>query len=765
MWDLYKAALSTQERRGIPIVGASVERRVFEYTTHVYNDERIRSLICFACAQVKVDTGGIRSDIGFRSGRWLFSLPKGSLQKNFSMAEFTRRYRKPGSPLAPRGSGVADVPTADFSDWTLQLHPDYMTLLRAQPEQLRDISVGDLQALAATELLCCPEDHSCRGDCAQTKILCPRCRVPICRSCRELLHENVIIPQGLHNDNWWGYIEAFIYEKQVTWMEKTVSCLYWTGILLFTIGRRGQERKSNRQHTYHDAMYSLERRVAFKGQLYSAPMDWANIQAQLESMDNNEVQIALPVTGALLEARVRVCVTSGLIDLNRYIREATVRREVVVQLIRMLRDRGHPDYRSVNMDAVRRRAKELASTDEPTIPNGLLDLLEASDDERLDDSVDKAAPPAERISNEEELELEMSRARPQLLVPQRDTDALKDVEASRMSALSSISELSIRTGSKLLDQFQTNYIPRVFNMTLPWCVGGPDFPGQPRTRRKFDDAPTLSLDAFTSMMAARVEAQIRWDWDLNPGLWSLSFASKVNLGVSMSLQRSMRRAEEAPGHTDAAIGKAAARIYELLWEGEYEEGGRRRAIRGDVSKISLIRGLGPTEQMLLRNYHFMSSRLAGTRQLRRRVNHVVFSGRVVYGCPVFLTVTPSERHSGLTIRLMRYRRNDPALRESQASATFRRWCGYNEPSLFPPADATPEIVEIDLPEYDLRRIMTSRDPLCALYAFFGARNYSPPTAVRISHVPRLPALCRKRQPMYGRFREQRDPHGWLRGQM
>ena len=98
MWDVYKGALSAQERRCFPIAGFSVERRVFEYIAHVYNDERIRSLICFACAQIKVDTGRIRSAIEFRSGRWLFCLPRGSLIKNFAMGEFTKRYRAPGLP-------------------------------------------------------------------------------------------------------------------------------------------------------------------------------------------------------------------------------------------------------------------------------------------------------------------------------------------------------------------------------------------------------------------------------------------------------------------------------------------------------------------------------------------------------------------------------------------------------------------------------------------------------------------------------------------
>ena len=176
-----------------------------------------------------------------------------------------------------------------------------------------------------------------------------------------------------------------------------------------------------------------------------------------------------------------------------------------------------------------------------------MDILDEDSDENLDDDVDKAATPAARIWNEGDLQKEMERTRPQLLLTQRDSDASKNVEASRSNALSTISTVQLQTGSNLIDQFHTSYIPRVFNMSLPWCVGGPDFPRQKNWRRRCDDtidAPAVSLDMYTEMMSSRVEANIRWDWDLNPALWSLSFASKVNLGVSMSIKRCLRRSDE-----------------------------------------------------------------------------------------------------------------------------------------------------------------------------------------------------------------------------
>ena len=475
----------------------------------------------------------------------------------------------------------------------------------------------------------------------------------------------------------------------------------------------------------HDPMYAPSGRVAFKGQVFSAPLDWGSVYCQLQAATNEGVYVALPLTGALLEARVRVSITAGLVDLSKCIKEATVRRDVVVQLIRRLRDAGHPDYRRVCMREVEQRVQELAPTDAPAVPECVLELVEDLDDAKGPEETDKAATPAERLHDAAALGRDMDRARPQLMVTQRDSDAQRDVEASRLSALGSMPELFLQTGSAFLPQFETEYIPRVFCLTLPWYVGGPDFPGRGRPRRASKDAPRLSLDGFTAMMARRVEAQIGRDWDFNPALWSLAFASKVNQSMSMSIRRALRR-NTGVDISDEQIGVHTARILQTLNHGEYiTAGNQRRKIRGDVSKLPQAVGLTEEEKALLRNYHFISGRLAGTRQVRRAIGHVVFSSRVVYGCPIFMTVTPSERHSGLAIRLSRCRRGDPACSDAAPNHTHpgaaqetARWAGYNAPRLYPAGGEPSAEAAADLPQYDLRRLMTSRDPLACVHAFW-----------------------------------------------
>ena len=181
------------------------------------------------------------------------------------------------------------------------------------------------------------------------------------------LQSNETVPESLGNDNWYGYIQEWIYKTNVTWMEKTVSTPYWTGLTLFTVRQRGLQRKH--RHLLHDTMYQASARVAFKGQVFTAPFDWNHMHEQLHRMDNADNLISLPHSGEVLASMVKLHISSGLVSLNKHIKHATVRRNVVVQLIRMFRDAGHPDYQKVDLEDVGRRARALTTRDDPEIPS------------------------------------------------------------------------------------------------------------------------------------------------------------------------------------------------------------------------------------------------------------------------------------------------------------------------------------------------------------------------------------------------------------
>ena len=65
-------------------------------------------------------------------------------------------------------------------------------------------------------------------------------------------------PVASTNDNLVRYAQNWIYEQELTWMEKTVSPPHWTGLTVFTIGAKGPERRKTKQHLMHDKMFSVE---------------------------------------------------------------------------------------------------------------------------------------------------------------------------------------------------------------------------------------------------------------------------------------------------------------------------------------------------------------------------------------------------------------------------------------------------------------------------------------------------------------------------
>ena len=186
-------------------------------------------------------------------------------------------------------------------------------------------------------------------------------------------------------------------------------------------------------------------------------------------------------------------------------------------------------------------------------------------------------------------------------------------------------------------------------------------------------------------------------------------------------------------------------------------------MKGDVSKITQIIGLTDVEKAMLRNYHFMSSRLPGTRQVRNLIRHTVFSSRIFYGAPVFATLTPSEKHSGLAIRLYRGRANDPAF--TGATQDTKAWIGAGTPSLCPPEvmSSGDSMAEVDLPEYDTRRLITSRDPLCCVHAFQVMTRVVLPSIFGFRMCPTCPHCACGSDPCMDSFGSNATPMGGSAG--
>ena len=242
--------------------------------------------------------------------------------------------------------------------------------------------------------------------------------------------------------------------------------------------------------------------------------------------------------------------------------------------------------------------------------------------------------------------------RPQAFFLERHSNNVEDPNATRAAALSNYSDLQIQTGSDLVDQWESYYVSQAFPWTLPRMVGGPDYWPTRRWRRTEKDAAPVSPLEFTRGMARRVEGQMREDWAFVPLIRNLFFRWQLLRTPKLSYQRHItmsRPAEDNP----TELCNAGAGLYQKLWKGIYTVRGKKRKVAGDLTRLQHAEGLSSVEKQLLRSVGYMSSQIAGTQGIRLKIGHCLFGQRVVYGEGIFMTISPSERHSGLVLHLSR----------------------------------------------------------------------------------------------------------------
>ena len=200
--DRYSEAIASLEREKVPVVGYSIDRRAFSGIAERFTDEKLVSRICFVCAQVKTDTACPNSDIEMCTGQWLKTVPPKKLAESLDYETYQQRFGTGALPLL----GARDSEQTLFADWSVQWDA-------SETEPLLSPTGNPLK------LLCCPEDLRCPRGCEQVKRICSQCKFPICRTCMVGMRTLDIVPAALGNDLWLGYLQDFIYRKQVRWIE------------------------------------------------------------------------------------------------------------------------------------------------------------------------------------------------------------------------------------------------------------------------------------------------------------------------------------------------------------------------------------------------------------------------------------------------------------------------------------------------------------------------------------------------------------------
>ena len=586
--------------------------------------------------------------------------------------------------------------------------------------------------------------------------MCKDCRVPVCTSCQGKLWQadgKSNVPMSLANDNWYGYVQDIIARLNVRWIECACASICWTSQIIYHL-------EEPYGHLMANDMRGAEGRTAVRGTVTSFPMPAEAILRNLQRAMDQSTLMLLPHDGTVLAILVRLHLT-GKVDAKKYLKEFEVRADVVVQLFRELVSRGFPGYVNYRIDELEERTRKLFKSGAAAfVPEEVLKEIEISaktnEPRHLQrEPWDKSATPAEPQSAEDKRFFETMRR--QIIMSERDGNFGKDEHATDTVAFSEFSDLKIETGSELIDQWKTEYLCTAMPFTLALPVGGHDVRGRARWRRPKDAAEVELLDLVRGL-PRRVEAQFRRHWAFVPALWNLYFRERINFGKQLSTRQRPKGKGSEPAtfdHDEDDKARVAGRLYKRLEKGLYvDEKGRTHHIAGDTTKLYYAVGTTDEERRLLRDHEFLTSMIPGSQAIRRRMGRLGFSAALVYGQGLFITISPSERHGGLAIKLSRYRESDPLLKGAHAKKE-QKWIGKDKPSLETHDDRR----NGDNPDYEMRKLILARDPLCAVEAFSVHVRVVLACLLGIRMCPECPHCNRGKNPCQDKFGSNAEAQG------
>ena len=236
---------------------------------------------------------------------------------------------------------------------------------------------------------------------------------------------------------------------------------------------------------------------------------------------------------------------------------------------------------------------------------------------------------------------------PHLVVAERSRDAGCNAAEVGHAALSRFCEVHAQSGNTFLPQWKPQYLSEVFCFEFKHVTGGPEFNADDRLRH--EDCPFVDIVEYTTGLLRRIERQVRSSWTIPPAVHNLCFRRMLLDGASIAYGHTVEPGEMTENHAKELCA-AAAELYQQLESGHFTtSGGRRRAVAGDIAKLRYVENLSEKAKLLERNIRYVSSHLGGVQEVRSKIGNALFGARVVYGEPLFVTVSPSSRHSGFRV--------------------------------------------------------------------------------------------------------------------
>ena len=664
----YMKAVCIRLEQGMPDVGPSVDRRVLRGLNTIMPN--VKSMICFCCAQIHghvplwsrmykpgqhgdhtrltpegepdsaspfwsehAHSGDSQNGIEMRQVRYtlrrFYMRNERNFRLHFDLGLFKERY---ASDLQPDGNPFRNSRLLDQDDeeWVQRVHLD----VEAEP----------------VFVLCCPEDVQKRRECKRRGgRLCNDCWIPLCSECDKCIGrgETSEIPMALANDNMWGYTSDLIFGLRVRYLEMAIVQPVWTTMMVCYV-------EGDRGHLLNEEVDKQQYRTRVRGTAHSFHMPWEEIMEELRKQClEKSIMEPLPRKPECLKYVLRVHLRVDQHSMEKALRQLTVRPYVLLQLLYYLIDHNHVVFRGRGSAQQLRSQMQAAVERYYRVPVGERsrpveeqewhlpgDFFDSISESQLLSAKrpfllkEKNATPGEGAVSVESC---FGERRPSSVVSETSGQACSTPAKLRTSTICSFGAVSkssdpnepsaqaanleegrlvVRTGHKLLPQWEGKYFSTILPFVIPYMVSGPDFNFadlKKRWRRgavggeasdRFLPAPWVAANTFVAGFARRCESQCRRDWTALPIIRSVIFKHTVETAGNLFMSAFSGRRNSIVNTSAAEIVADAKVLCDKLWNGVQYCGpkglGLKRPINGDTTRLSYADGLTPRQKQLAR---------------------------------------------------------------------------------------------------------------------------------------------------------------------
>ena len=293
--DFYTHAISLDEEDSMPMVGHTLNRRCERLFHQQFTDDKLQSLVCFACARVlPYDESDNARPINwrrvFRNGN-LCGMDKHATEKTIALKTYCDKYVPAATGDAANDACRAEL-LRQLKSWTARV----------------PFRAGE----APLDVLCCLEDRVCTAHRAHSDgSLCRYCTVPVCTHCAAAFDKGQLPAMALANDLFIaGHddpVTKYIYEKRVTVIEMLAASPVHPAVLSYELDMH------DRQTTVGSKVWNRPACdlgfLGASGNVTGFMMPWDRVFSLLKSTltgPPSRGRVELPRTGAQLHDVVQL---------------------------------------------------------------------------------------------------------------------------------------------------------------------------------------------------------------------------------------------------------------------------------------------------------------------------------------------------------------------------------------------------------------------------------------------------------------------------